>query len=82
VTLPANFTNPVSIVLEATNVPSGTMARVLALPQLGGGARVIAGPVALTGLLGQPKRATVSVTLPARGLGIISAVIDSTIAEP
>jgi hypothetical protein len=81
VTMPESVPNPVTIVLEATKVPSGTQARVILAPQLGSGARVITPLVALTGAAGQPKRGTVSVTVP-RGTGIISAVIDSVVPEP
>src|SRR2546427_9676424 len=80
--LPANFTNPVAIVVEGTNVPSGTTFEVLASPQFGSGDRVIVSGV-LNGPSGQKKTATVTVTLPATGVGIISAVIRSAIVpEP
>jgi hypothetical protein len=82
IALPSNFTNPVPVVIEATNVPAGTMAKVIAGPQYGYGARVISAPVALTGAVGQPKQATIYVTLPATGVGIISALIDSVVPEP
>ncbi len=73
---------PVNVELEATNVPSGTMAKVLVGPQYGAGDRIISPPVALTGSVGQPKRATVQVNLPPSGVGIISALIDSVVPEP
>jgi len=80
--LPANFTNPVAIVVEGTNVPSGTTFEILASPQFGSGDRVIVSGV-LTGPAGQKKTAIVTVTLPATGVGIISAVIRSAIVpEP
>lgn len=80
--LAANFTNPVAIVVEGTNVPGGTPFEVLASPQFGSGDRVIAQGV-LTGPAGQKKMATVSVQLPPTGVGIISAVIRTAIVpEP
>jgi hypothetical protein len=83
----ANSASPVSVVLEATNVPSGTPVKVIVSPQYGAGPRIIlplAGspPIALTGSVWQPKHATVSVTLPDTGVGIISALIDSVVPEP
>lgn len=79
---PGQATYPVSIEVEATNAPSGTLAKVLVGPQYGAGDRIITPPVALTGPVGQPKRATVLVTLPPSGVGIISALIDSVVPEP
>jgi len=82
VSLPANFTNPVRIDLIANNVPSGSRARVIVAPQYGRGYRFISAPVLLLGSAGQPKIASIEVTLPTRGTGIISAIIDSVVPEP
>jgi len=62
---PSQTSIPVTIELEATNVPSGTtLVKVLVGPQFGAGDRIFSPPVALTGPVGQPKRATVLVNLP------------------
>jgi hypothetical protein len=64
----------VNVVLQATHVPSGTLVQILVAPQFGSGLPgVWSGP--LTGTASQPKTATISVTLPAGGEGVISAVI-------
>jgi len=57
------------------------MVKVILSPQYGGGALVISSGVALTGSVGQPKRATVPITLPTSGVGNISALIDSVVPE-
>jgi hypothetical protein len=82
IALPSDFTNPVPVVVEATHVPSGTLVQVIIRPQYGYGDRGYLNPVALTGAVGQPKQATIYVTLPATGVGIISALIDSVVPEP
>jgi hypothetical protein len=83
IALPSTFANPVSVVVQATNVPSGTMVKVIVSPQSGGSAQVVSTPpVALIGAVGQPKQATVSVNIPGTGVGIISAQIDSVLPEP
>lgn len=72
-----------TIGLEALHVPSGTTAEVFTSPQFGSGDRVISGPVTLTGAVGQPKTGSVTMTIPAAGVGTISAVIrGSVIPEP
>ncbi|HKE25329.1 MAG TPA: hypothetical protein VKB88_23385 [Bryobacteraceae bacterium] len=64
----------VNVVLQATHVPSGTAVQILVAPQFGGGpSQIVSGT--LTGTVGQPKTATISVTLPPTGEGNISAVI-------
>ncbi len=83
IALPMNFTNPVAIVVEGTNVPSGTPFEIFANPQFGSGPRVIVTTGVLLGNPGQVKTATVSVNLPLTGVGIISAVIRTPIVpEP
>jgi hypothetical protein len=83
VSLPNNFTNPVTIVVEGINVPSGTTFEIFANPQFGSGPRVIVSTGVLLGNPGQVKTATVSVNLPPTGVGIISAVIRTPIVpEP
>jgi hypothetical protein len=87
--LPTDFVNPVSVIVEATHVPDGTLVKVIASPQFGAGDRVISAPTALTGPspcsadpTSQCMQATVAVTLPPTGVGIISALIDSVVAVP
>jgi len=60
------------------------MVKVIASPQYGYGDRVISSAVAMTGLPGPSTRATatVPVTLPPTGVGIISALIDSVVPVP
>ncbi len=87
--LPTDFVNPVSVVVEATHVPDGTLVKVIASPQFGAGDRVISAPTPLTGPspcsadpTSQCMQATVPVTLPPTGVGVISALIDSVVAVP
>jgi hypothetical protein len=82
IVLPSTFTNPVSVVVQATNVPNGTMVKVIVSPQSGGSAQIVSSPVALTGAFQLPRQATVSVNLPSTGVGIISAQIDSVLPVP
>jgi hypothetical protein len=78
-----NVALTVNINLEATHVPSGTQAQVLVGPQFGSGDRIITGPITLTGAVGQPKTGSIAVTIPATGVGVISAVIrDPVVPEP
>lgn len=88
---PGQTSIPVTIELEATNVPNNTPFRVFVGPQFGAGDRVIfprpeepneSLNFRLSGPVGQPKRATVLVNLPPSGVGIISALIDSVVPEP
>jgi hypothetical protein len=80
--IPLSFTNPVAIVVEGRNVPSGAEMEVFASPQFGGGDRVI-GRGFLTGPMGGVKTGTISVNLPSTGVGIISAVIRTPVVpEP
>ncbi|MCC6345055.1 MAG: hypothetical protein IT166_22840 [Bryobacterales bacterium] len=76
-------TASLSIVVEATHVPSGTEAKVMISPQMGWGAAIDA-RITLTGSAGQPKRGTATVSLPnaAGSVGIISAVIPAVTPEP
>lgn len=76
--LPADFTTPVAIELEATNVPAGTRATVYAAPQAGA-ASLTSQVVTLGGPMGQPKRGTASLTLPRRGVGNIHVVLESAV---
>jgi hypothetical protein len=70
--------NPVAIVVEATDVPSGTQATVFIRPQFGTGPSSTA-TLTLTGAVGQPKRGSVNVTLPQSSVGIVSAMIASVV---
>jgi hypothetical protein len=88
VSLPTTFTNPVPVVVEATNVPNNTPAKVIANPQFATGARTVTpvtltGPTACTTYPGQEcMRGTAMVTMPSTGVGFISAIIDSVVPVP
>jgi len=82
--LPTNFTNPVTVVVEATHVPigaNGAMVVVTAKPQYGAGFQVTSAPTPFS-LVNGKLQAVVALTLPSTGVGIISAQINSVVPVP
>jgi len=77
--VPASTANPVTVALEASNMPVGTVLQVVLTPSRGGRTTVSSGPLAGTE---SASTASASVTLPS-GISVISAtaVIDLTIAK-
>jgi hypothetical protein len=79
VIIPATQANPVSVALEAVNIPVGTVVQVLLIPAAGTSATVASSPLAGTNAA---STGTANVTLPA-GMSVLSATatIDLTIAS-
>lgn len=78
VIVPATQANPVSVALEAANIPVGTVVQVLLIPSSGASTTVPSSALAGTNAA---STATANVTLPA-GMSVLSATatIDLTIA--
>jgi hypothetical protein len=79
VIVPAATANPVTVALEASNMPVGTVLQVILTPSRGARTTVSSGPLAGTE---SASTASASVTLPG-GISVIAAigVIDLTIAK-
>jgi hypothetical protein len=79
VIVPASTANPVTVALEASNMPVGTVLQVILTPSRGARTTVSSGPLAGTE---SASTASASVTLPG-GISVIAAigVIDLTIAK-
>ena len=79
VIVPASTANPVTVALEAANMPVGTVLQVILTPTRGARTTVSSGPLAGTD---SSSTASASVTLPG-GISVIAAigVIDLTIAK-
>jgi hypothetical protein len=78
VIVPATQANPVSVALEAANIPVGTVVQVLLIPSSGASTTVPSSALAGTNAA---STGTANVTLPA-GMSVLSATatIDLTIA--
>ena len=79
IVVPSSQANPVTVALEGTNLPVGTVVQVILTPATGARTTVSSGPLAGTE---SASTASASVTLPS-GISVISAlgVIDLTIAK-
>lgn len=71
ITLPATLPNPVTVALQAANIPVGTLVKITVIPEAGARTTVDSSPLA--GTLGS-STATANVNLPATGTSIITAI--------